>query len=394
MSVSSRTVSSRELTRRWSRRLGQLTRPAVTAALLLGAACQHEQTSGGAKASAFHVTKDQVSVSHRGPVAFDVTDVKQGPSLPLPGVTARITTVEALTSPSFAPLAGRVIESQVHLGDQVKKGQQLVLVRTADLPTLERDVRSAELAITTRSASVERMRALVESRAGSANDLLLAESELAESKLGLQAARSRLSSLQISRGTDDTAYWVVASRNGTVVQLEATPGSLVGPERGAPVVTIADLAEVLAVADVPQGDAVELNKGMTARIFPFGKAGESIIGQVEVVSDVVDPERQTVPVRVRVDNAAHKLRPNAYVDLSFDVSDHRTATLVPAVSVVRDGASAVVFVETDKGTFVKRPIVVGRRTRDEVEVISGVARGERVVTTGALLLVNALDVGA
>ncbi|MDB4971764.1 MAG: czcB [Myxococcaceae bacterium] len=365
---------------------------ALAAALLL--ACQHEQTSGGVKAAAFHVEKDRVSLSRKGPVAFDVAEVKQGHSLPLPQVTARITTVETLTSPSFAPLAGRVIESQVHLGDQVQQGQQLVLVRTADLPTLERDVRSAELAITTRAASVERMRALVESRAGSANDLLLAESELAESKLGLQAARSRLNSLQISRGKDDTAYWVVASRNGTVVQLEATPGSLVGPERGAPVVTIADLAEVLAVADVPQSDAVELHKGAGARVFPFGKAGESIEGRVEVVSDVVDLERQTVPVRVRVDNAAHKLRPNAFVDLAFDPDSLRVATLVPAVSVVRDGASAVVFVETAAGTFVKRPIVVGRRTRDEVEVLSGVARGERVVTTGALLLVNALDVGA
>ena len=367
---------------------------ALGIAIAIGGACQHEQTSGGAKATAFRVEKNQISVTRKTPVAFEVTEVKLGHSLPLPQVTARITTVEALTSPSFAPLAGRVIESQVHLGDQVKRGQQLVLVRTAEMSALERDLRSSELAVATRSAGVERMRSLVDSRAGSQNDLLLAQSELAESKLSLQAAKSKLNSLQIERGGDDTAYWVVASRSGTVVQLEATPGSLVGPERGAPVVTIADLAEVLAVADVPQSDAIELSKGTPASIFPFGKAGESILGAVEVVSEVVDPERQTVPVRVRVDNRAHKLRPNAFVDLSFDVGALRTATLVPAVSVVRDGASAVVFVESEKGTFVKRPIVVGRRNRDEVEVISGVARGERVVTRGALLLVNALDVGA
>jgi cobalt-zinc-cadmium efflux system membrane fusion protein len=365
---------------------------AITGALAAG--CRHEPVPSGAAAPAFQVGGDRVRVARRGPVAFETSEVEQGPSLPLPQVTARITSVEALTSPSFAPLTGRVIESKVHLGDQVQKGQQLVLVRTGDLSTLERDLRSAELAVTTRSAGVERMRALVESRAGSQNDLLLAQSELAESRLSAQAARSRLNSLQITRGQDDTAYWVVASRNGTVVQLDAAPGAPVGPERGAPVVTIADLAEVLAVADVPQGDAIELSKGTPANIFPFGKAGASIAGQVEVVSEVVDAERQTVPVRVRVDNSARKLRPNAFVDLSFDASALRTVMLVPAVAVVRDGGSAVVFVETAAGTFEKRAIVVGRRTRDEVEVISGVSRGERVVTTGALLLVNALGMGA
>jgi cobalt-zinc-cadmium efflux system membrane fusion protein len=363
-------------------------------ALSLLGACHPGPPTKTDQAAAFHVDKDVVSVASKGPIAFDVTEVKRGSALPLPPATARITTVEALTSPSFAPLSGRVIESQVHLGDQVKKGQQLVLVRTADLPALERDVRSAELAVTTKGASVERMRALVESRAGSQNDLLLAQSELSESKLSLQAAKAKLNSLQIARSKDETAYWVLANRSGTVVQLDATPGSLVGPERAAPVVTIADLAEVLAVADVPQRDAIELQKGRIAHVFPFGAAGESITGTVEVVSDVVDQERQTVPVRVRVDNTARKLRPNAYVDLSFEAGSARPVVLVPSVAVVRDGADAVVFVETKSGSFKRRPVVVGRRNHDEVEVVSGIASGERVVTTGALLLVNALDIGA
>ena len=358
------------------------------------AACHPGPPSSGDHTAAFHVDKDVVSVASKGPIAFEVSHAKQGFALPLPPATARITTVEALTSPSFAPLAGRVIESQVHLGDQVQKGQQLVLVRTADLPALERDVRSSELAVTTKGASVERMRALVESRAGSQNDLLLAQSELAESKLSLQAAKAKLNSLQIARSKDETAYWVLANRSGTVVQLDAAPGSLVGPERALPVVTIADLAEVLAVADVPQRDAIELQKGRLAHVFPFGAAGESVEGTVEVVSDVVDQERQTVPVRVRVDNRARKLRPNAYVDLSFEAGTARPAVLVPSVAVVRDGADAVVFVETTSGSFKRRAVVVGRRTHDEVEVVSGVASGERVVTTGALLLVNALDMGA
>lgn len=364
----------------------------ILTAVSVVASCQHAQK--GSQEPSFRVEKDKVSIARKGPIAFDVTVAKEGAGLPLPPVTARITTVEALTSPSFAPLAGRVVESKVHLGDHVEKGQELVLVRTADLSTLERDVRSAELAVNTRTAGVERMKALVESRAGSENDLLLAKSELEEARLALSAAKSRLKSLQISRDKDDTAYWVLASRSGTVVQLEATPGSQVGPDRGVPVATVADLAEVLAVADVPQRDAVDLQKGAPAQVFPQGAAGDSIYGEVEVVSEVVDADRQTVPVRVRFENSGRRLRPNAYVDLVFSVVGARTAVLLPAVSVVRDGSTAVVFVETEKGTFTRRQVVLGRRTRDQVEVVSGVKVGERVVTTGALLLVNAIDAEA
>lgn len=365
----------------------------VAAALSLSlAACGKHQD---AKASAaFKVDKETVSIMRKGPISFDVAEVRVGPALPLPAVTARVTTVEALTSPSFPPLSGRVVEAKVRLGDHVDKGQQLVLIRTGDLPTLERDLRSAELAVKTRAASVERMRALVESRAGSQHDLVLSESELAESRLTEQAARARLRSLQIARGKDDTDYWVLASRSGTVVQLDATPGSTVGPERSTPVVTIADLAEVLVVADVPPGAAAELKKDAPVRIYPSGEAGPSVPGAVEVVSEVVDPERQTVPVRVRANNGERKLRPNAYVDLAFGAETGRTSMIVPAVAVVRDGPDAVVFVETEKGSFKRRAVTVGRRSRDEVEVVSGVQPGERVVTNGALLLVNAIDVEA
>lgn len=365
---------------------------AAVALTLLGSGC--EKIAGASAEPTFEVKRDAITVSRAGPIAFDVSTAKVGPALPLPPVTARITTVEALTSPSFAPLSGRVVEAKVRLGDQVHKGQQLVLVRTADLPNIERDVRSAELSVATREATVSRMRALVQSRAGAQHDLVLAESELAEARLALSAARARLKSLQIARGKDATAYWVLATRSGTVVQLDATPGSQVGPERSAPVAVVADLSEVLAVADVAPADAVQLEVGASARIFPLGAAGRSVSGVIEVISAVVDPERQTVPVRVQIDNRERLMRPNAYVDLAFSAAGARTAVLLPALAVVRDGANAVVFVQSESGSYVRRPVVLGRRSRDEVEVLSGVEPGERVVVHNALLLLNAIDIEA
>ena len=353
-------------------------------------ACGDAQHKGSDKV-AYEVDAQRVTLHQTTPLKFETAEVKLGNSLPKPAVTARITTVEALTSPSFAPLDGRVVEARVHLGDRVQKGQKLVLVRTAELSTLNRERQSAELAVTAKSAHVARLKALMEARAGSMNDLILAEHEVDEAKVTLAAARARLSSLQIAGG-DDTSYWVLANRDGVVVELNAAPGLEVGPNRGTPVFVVADLAEVMAVGDVPQRVAADLAAGMTATI--HNCRTESTEARVESVADIVDPERQTVPVRVRVDNRFHKLRPNAYVQLSFPQNRERHTLLVPAESVVRDGSQAVVFVADKAGSFVRREVQIGQEGHSLVEVLSGLSEGEHVVSSGALLLLNALDTRA
>jgi RND family efflux transporter MFP subunit len=149
---------------------------------------------------------------------------------------------------------------------------------------------------------------------------------------------------------------------------------------------------VLVVGDVPQRDAVDLAVGASTKIYPAGPSSEPVVGLIEAISEVVDVERQTVPVRVRVDNAARKLRPNAYVDLVLGSANKHSIVLVPSGAVVRDGADAVVFVQRMPGHFERRPVRLGRQSRDHVEITSGLVAGEEVVTSSALLLLNAIDI--
>ncbi len=361
----------------------------LCAALVLLSACSSSPQR--ATEPTFTVEHDRITLQQKPPLAFHTAEAQAGASLPRPPIMARVTAVEALTSPSFAPLEGRVVESRVHLGERVKKGQKLVLIRTGELSSLERERRTAELIVNSKSAHVARLSALVEARAGSMSDLLLAQSEAEEAKVALKAAEARLASYQIQRA-DDTSYWVVATRDGTVIDLNAAPGLEVGPSRGLPVLVVASLDEVMVVGDVPQRLASELSPGMDALIHV--SRTQNVPGRLESVAEVVDPERQTVPVRVRADNRERKLRPNAYVQLSFSSSSPGNALLLPAACVVRDGAQAVVFVEDKAGSFVRREVALGQEGRDMVEILSGVTLGERVVSSGALLLLNALDTRA
>lgn len=358
-------------------------------ALGVAACSKHEDQPAAAH---FSVKGDQIhfTPTPSSPVRFTSAQAVAAPPLASPPVTARVLTIDSLTSPSYAPLSGHVVEVAVKLGDPVKKGDRLALVRTADLATLNHDLRATRLAVKTKESIVERTDQLVQARAASENDLVVAKSELEELRFAERAAAAKLGSLSVSP-TGDNTFWIVASREGVVVTLDASSGKQVGPSDERPVATVADLNEVWVVGDVPEKDAATLEVGMEAAIFSPGRAERLQTGKVEIVADVVDPDRQTVPIRVRADNRARHLRPNAFVNLVFTPTSRKDVVQVPTGAVVSDGAEAVVFVRSGSGLFSRRPVELGVQTRDKAEILSGLQPGEEVVVSGALLLLNALQ---
>jgi membrane fusion protein, heavy metal efflux system len=365
---------------------------ALAAGLVGLAAFRVAGSAGAGKAPEppYSVGADEVRVhASRPAMSFETLAVELGPPLSRPPVTARVATLEDRTAPSFAPLDGRVERVAVHIGDRVREGDKLVLVRSGDLAGLQRDLEAAKLSIETKRALLERLDLLVESRAVSKNDLLVARSELNEARLTATAAEARLRSLTVRR-EGETGYWVLATRSGTVVQIDATPGKQVGPDKDRPVATVADLDEVLVLADVPPKDANTLRPGLPVAIEVPG-AGPPVPGTVEIIADVMDADRQTVPVRVRAPNREMKLRPHAFVNAVFGPAAEGAVMQLPAEAVVSDGSTSVVFVEVAPGSFRRRAVTLGRQTKEKVEITGGLQPGERAVVRGALLLLNALD---
>ena len=124
-----------------------------------------------------------------------------------------------------------------------------------------------------------------------------------------------------------------------------------------------------------------------------GVAGESkrVLDPIERVSEVVDPRRRTVAVRVRVANGDRALRPNAFVEVTAWPTGGIQRVRVPASAVVTNGERSVVFVLRDEGRLERVPVTVGRRRDGEVDLRAGLAANSRYVARGALLLENTLE---
>jgi cobalt-zinc-cadmium efflux system membrane fusion protein len=307
-------------------------------------------------------------------------------ALPSPG---RVGFDGQRTSAVGTPLAGRIDRVVVRLGDRVEKGARLFSVRSGEMAELERDREVARAEVAVKQKLVERTRDLVRMQATAEKEQLAAEAELKAAELGLRASQSKVQSLKVA-ADGPNLFWVTAPRRGAIVDIDAYANQEVAPGRDKPLVQISDLDEVMVMAYVSEKDSAEVNEGSEVEI--RAQAGSVVRpGKVEHVSDVVDPERRAVEVRIRVANQDRALRPNSLVEILFAPPAGIRRVHVPAGAVVTDGERSVVFVTKDAHRLERVVVTVGRQRDGEVELLAGLAPGTKYVSRGALLLLNEVD---
>jgi cobalt-zinc-cadmium efflux system membrane fusion protein len=104
------------------------------------------------------------------------------------------------------------------------------------------------------------------------------------------------------------------------------------------------------------------------------------------VAPSVDPNTHRLPVRAEIQNQDGVLKPEMFASFSISTGRESEAPSVPERAIVYEGDTARVWVAQDDGTLAVRPIRAGRVRNGMVEVVAGLAPGEKVVTSGSLFI--------
>ncbi len=306
-------------------------------------------------------------------------------------VPAFVKVDEAKAARIGVPLAGRVTQVFVELGQLVEKGAPLFAVASPDLAALEVEQSKAKVDVDAAKSVLERTKAIVEARALPEKEATAAAQQLHQSELSLNVAQSKLASLDVTTRSENE-FVVHAPRAGRVVEKNVLPGQELSPGSETALMLVADLSTVWVVADLFESDSDGVLPGVPARVTITSLPGVVMDGKVDMVSAVVDAERHTVPVRVRLDNADGRLKPNTYAKMQFQASTPAGSVEVAAGALVSDGSRQYAYVKNAAGRFVKRDVVAGAVRDQRVVVFKGIAPGETVVSKGAILLDNQIDI--
>lgn len=332
----------------------------------------------------------------RLPMTVEVGQVKRG------NMAAKLTVVGnligAATVEATPKVGGRLESVSVRLGDRVGRGQRLAKIEDQELleqikqaeasyEVAAATIRQREADLRLAQTNLDRSRNLYERQLiprqtfddtdaryqAAAAQLDLARAQFAQ-------AQARLDELKINLANTV----IVSPVSGFIGRRILDPGAWVTPNSS--FLSVVEISTVRLVAPIVERDLAKISSGMQAAVEVDAFPGETFTGRIAHVAPVLDPATRTAPIEIDIPNPQFRLKPGMYATVNFTTERRDNALVIPTKSVVDLQGNRGVYLPSEGDVAKFRPVDVGMIDGDLAEVKSGLAEGDRIVTTGAAAL--------
>ena len=364
-------------------------------ALLAGASYvvwKKYQTEAQADVSAakpvVHTPADTIHFAANAPqLAF--LQVKLVESYPEPLVeplNARLAYDDNQTAHVFSPINGRVLKIAADAGRDIKAGEELLTLDAPDYAQATSDHAKAKADLQRKRLAYERARGLLKNSGISLKELEAAESDFRQAEAEEKRAEARLRNLQSAALVTDGKFVLRAPVSGTISERQVNVGSEVRSDAANPLFVITDPKRLWALIDLPERylDKVTVGQPVSVEVDAF--PGEAFKGKVTVIAEALDPVTRRIQVRAEIDNTSHRLKPEMFARVTPVADSESSMPRVPNSALFTLGLHSHVFVEQSPGVLQRRHVELGLQSHEYSYVKEGLNTGERVVTSGALLL--------
>jgi cobalt-zinc-cadmium efflux system membrane fusion protein len=280
---------------------------------------------------------------------------------------------------------------------QVEAQNAQVAVENARLESERRaatgEADAARVHLEHKQKEAERAGRLFERKAYSQRQLEAANAERDAAKAAYDAAVKRREGLAATRpialsgirvGSANSSYTVRAPLSGYVTKVNKSLGEQVAA--GEAVLEISNLDTVWIEAPIFERDLNRLGGNVTATFTTPAYPGHEFTGVVIDTGAVIDEKTRAATVTFQVQNHGRTLRIGMQADVRLDAGESVTAMMVPREAVLEHEGKKIVYVLLSGEEFQRREVTVGDEYGDKVAVLSGLNKGERVVTQGAYQL--------
>jgi cobalt-zinc-cadmium efflux system membrane fusion protein len=294
-----------------------------------------------------------------------------------------------------ARVPGRIVAVYADLGDRVKEGGRLLLLDSPAFGEAQLEYRKARNFLGVTEKSLERAQALLDRGAIGAGEHQRREADYENARADVHEAEEKLHLLGMTEGeiqrlaaktlphAEVAQVSLRAPFRGEVIERNATVGEVVDPNKT--LFTVADLSTVWVRADFPEQQAGRMKTGLTVEVRVAAYPDTTFQGVITYVGAVIDPATRTVMARTDVSNPDGRLRPEMFAEILL-VTEERSVLSIPRAAVQQVGNRQIAFVAQGPRRFESRELTLGQTSTEYVQIITGLAAGDEVVTQGSYAL--------
>ncbi|HNW51330.1 MAG TPA: efflux RND transporter periplasmic adaptor subunit [Prolixibacteraceae bacterium] len=332
-------------------------------ALLIVTSCRNEQTTQ---------TSD-VSVPVR------LTDVVRKPiinTLAVTGTVKPVGSMEITTEAQGNYFLGKNPRTGApyKMGDQVKKGETIITLENAEY-LLSTRIDSKKLSLDISKQEYDKQKSLYDKGGVTLRELKDAEVSYLNAQLDYENATIQNGKLLIRAPFDGVIVALPYYTNG----VKLASGTVVMKEM--------NYSSLLLNAEFPEKYIATVSLGLEAFVTNYNLKGDTLMAEVMELSPAIDEATRTFAGVLNVKNPDLKMRPGMFVKAEIVVEKRDSAIVIERDIVQNRRGGKVVFV-VERNTAVEKKIITGIETDKEVEVLSGLEAGEKLVTDGYEMLSN------
>jgi RND family efflux transporter MFP subunit len=333
------------------------------AILAVLAGCQNQQSTQGADVSVPVRVTDVVKKSIYNTLTVNGT-VKPEGSIELS------TEAEGKYKLSTNPRTGKPYK----MGDRVQKGETIVKLENKEYELSVR-LESSKLELENARQEYEKQQSLYDKGGVTLRELQTSELSYINAKLDYENAQIQIEKLKVT-----------APFNGVIVDLPYfTPGVKV--PSGTMVAKVMDYSSLIMEASFPEKFITTIETGQDAFVTNYNLKDDTLHASVTELSPAINETTRTFKGILEIDNPELKMRPGMFVKADIIVERHDSAIVIDRDLIQRKRRGQVVYV-IERNTAVEKPVNTGIETDDEVEILSGLKAGEKLVTEGYEMLSN------
>lgn len=290
----------------------------------------------------------------------------------------------------FPRSSGQVIESKVSLGDKVKTGQVLAVIRSADIAGNYSDLASATADVNITNRQLTNTENLYKNGISS-------EKEYNEAKQNYDkalAAKHKIQSvLSITGGSKTTAggtYLLTSPINGYIVEKKVNTGNFIRNDMGDYLFTISNLKDVWVNANVYEDDISKVKVGFEVQVITLAYPDKIFKGKINEISQVLDPTNKTLRVRIKLDNEGLLLKPEMYAKVIVADKINSKSVYIPTKALITQNEKNFVVIYNSKSDMQIAEVAILKTAGDKTYIKSGVAPGQKLITRNQLLVFQQL----